>query len=298
MKKLSSLALCATVTFIAMALAACAAKAPPPVKTALAAAEAPASTPEALTASIRGSRERNVFDSEGVYVAGIDGKMIRQSGRTYENPIAIAPGPHSLLIGSSRAAYGTLHTRLEAKEGASYVLRWESDATGIPIYGGTMTVWIEDEASGELVMPKRNIWGEISKNATYVSPDIPEQEAALISGVKPEGFPGVDHTYLAAVDGVYTADNKASRMPIKVRPGKRALLLGYYSGGIAEYPVLVDLQAGHSYVIGFVSDLGAVPGLANERLSIWLDDQTTGVRVVPAQRVMVQRIRRGAIILP
>lgn len=251
-----------------------------------------------MTASIRGSRERNLFDSEGTYVAGIDGRMIRQSGRTYENPIAIAAGPHSLLIGSSRAAYGTLHARLDAKEGARYVIRWESDAAGIPLYGGDMVVWIEDEASGEVVLPRRPIWGGATKRASYEEPPIPDAEAALISGKKPEGFLGVDHTYLAAVDGVYTSDNKSRQEPIKVMPGRRALLLGYRSGGIAEYPVLVDMEAGHKYTIGFVSDSGAVPGLANERLTLWLDDETTGVRVVPTQPVMVQRIRRPAVVLP
>lgn len=224
--------------------------------------------------------------------------MIRQSGRTYETPVPIAPGPHSLLIGSSRAAYGTLHYRLDAKEGARYVIRWESAAAGIPVYSGEMVTWIEDEKSGEIVMPRRVIWGDTAKRATYEAPDAPDAEVALVSGVKPEGAFGVDYTYLAAVDGAYTSDNKSRRTPIKVIPGKRALLLGYSSGGIAEYPVLVDLEAGHQYTIGFVSDSGSVPGLANERLSLWLDDETTGERIVPAQRVMVQRIRRGGVILP
>jgi hypothetical protein len=47
--------------------------------------------------------------------------------------------------------------------------------------------------------------------------------------------------------------------------------------------------------VGFVADRGSIPGVANERLAIWLDDVTTGVRVVPEERVQVKRVKERRI---
>lgn len=280
----------------ALLLSACQAKAPPqPPVAAAAAPERAAPAPETLTASIRGGRDKIGLASYGIYVSGLDGEMIRQSTRLYDVPIPIAPGPHSVLIGFSITGYTTLHTRLEAKDGAHYVAKWER----LPAesdHQGMLVAWIEDEASGEIAMPKRHLWGADMVVAPYEAPSLPDSAAAFIKGSEAElGF-DVATAHVSAIDGAYTdKDVRRAGTPIKVAPGLRALLLTYRSGDVAEFPVLVNLEAGHTYKVGFVADSGSIPGVANERLAIWLDDETTGIRVVPEERVQVKRVKERAI---
>lgn len=279
----------------ALLLSACQAKAPPQPPVAAREAAAPAPPAESLTASIRGTRDKIGLASYGIYVSGLDGRMIRQSTRLYEEPIPIAPGPHSVLIGFSIAGYTTLHTRLEAKDGAHYVAKWEREPAE-SAYPGMLVAWIEEETSGEIAMAKRHLWGKDMEIAQYEAPSLPDGAAAFITGSAAAlGF-GTATAHVAAINGAYT-DKEARKAgtPIKVVPGKRALLLGYRSEDVAEFPVLVELEAGHRYKVGFVADRGSIPGVANERLAIWLDDETTGVRVVPAERVQVKRVKERAI---
>ena len=280
----------------ALLLAACQAKAPPapPVAAKPAPAQA-APAPETLTASIRGERDKIGLASYGIYVSGLDNKMIKQSTRLYDVPIPIAPGPHSVLIGFSITGYTTIHTRLEAKDGEHYVAKWErlpqeSD------YPGMLVAWIEEESTGEVVMPKRHLWGENMVIEQYEEPSLPASAAAFIEGSQMElGF-DVATAHVSSIDGAYTdKDVRKAGTKIKVAPGMRALLLTYRSGDIAEFPALVNIEAGHTYKVGFVADRGSIPGVANERLAIWLDDVTTGVRVVPEERVQVKHVKERRI---
>lgn len=279
---------------IAPGLAGCAAKTAtqlPPAPTA--AKEAPA--PETLTASLRGGRDKIGFTSYGIFVSGIDGTMIRQTSRIYDVPTPIAPGPHSVLIGFSITGYTTIHTRLEAKDGEHYVVKWErlppeSDRPGM------LVAWIEEETTGEIVMPKKHLWGEDMVVEPYEAPALPDAQAAFIEGSQAElGF-GTATAHVSSIDGAYTdKDVRKAGTRIKVAPGLRALLLTYRSEDVAEYPVLVKLEAGHTYKVGFVADRGSIPGVANERLAIWLDDVTVGARVVPEERVQVKRVKERRI---
>lgn len=277
-------------------LAGCQAKAPPapPVAAKVAPAQAEPA-PETLTASIRGERDKIGLASYGIYVSGLDNKMIKQSTRLYDVPIPIAPGPHSVLIGFSITGYTTIHTRLEAKDGEHYVAKWErlpqeSD------HPGMLVAWIEEEKTGEIVMPKRHLWGEDMVIAQYSEPALPDTQAAFIEGSQAElGF-DMAAAHVSSIDGAYTdKEKRKAGTKIKVAPGMRALLLNYRSDDVAEYPVLVKLEAGHTYKVGFVADRGSIPGVANERLAIWLDDVTTGVRVVPEERVQVKRVKERRI---
>lgn len=268
---------------LAVLLSACAAK---PIPAAPSAANVTAPTPNELTSSIRGTREKNLLGSSGSYVAGIDGKMIPQAPRVYETPIPIAAGVHSILIGNSSDRFATLPARLDAKAGVQYVIRWERE-TNIPLYRNSTNVWIEDEATGEVVVPKRRIWGTSTDSTRYHEPTGPENTyATFLGSKKSDGLIGVDMAFLSAVDGEYSVLTKHDLYkPIRVKAGERALVLGAYTGAMAEYPVVLDVQAGHTYSIEFVTDSGVVPGITNERFTIWVEDQTTGVRVIPAQRV-------------
>lgn len=272
---------------LAFLISACAAK---PIPTAPSAVNVTVPTQAELTSSIRGTREKGLLGSSGSYVAGIDGKMIPQAPRVFETPIPIAAGVHSVLIGNSSDRFATLPARLDAKAGVQYVIRWERK-TNIPLFPNTTNVWIEDEATGEIVIPKRQIWGTSTDRERYKEPsESGNTFATFLGSKKNDGLIGIDLAFLRAVDGQYSVVTKHDLYkPLRVKAGKRALVLGAYTGAMAEYPVVIDVQAGHIYSIGFVADSGVVPGITNERFTIWVEDQTTGVRVIPAQRVKLTR---------
>lgn len=239
-------------------------------------------------ATIRGDRDKLLVVSTGTYVSGIDGRMIRPSPGLYEQPVAIAPGTHSLLVAFNANKFATLPVRFDAKPGAAYVIRWQRMEAKPGVTPPTF-VWIEDERSRDIAMPKRQIW-PIDRGAPYAAP---AGASATIAGATGEEKRGPTAVYLAAVDGVYTAADAARAKPLAVAPGPRALLLAYDSDLFgAEYPVLLDLKPDHAYAIGFATRVvGAIADVAPPHLTVWIDDETTHERVLPQQIVPLKRIK-------
>jgi hypothetical protein len=120
------------------------------------------------TATIRGTVERRGFNEPySAYVASVDGKyapMVPETALSkpqtkYDGAVRLQPGKRAIGIGlqasSGRAVYAVL---LDAKEGASYVLRQEFGLKRIE--NGkwqSFTVWIEEEKSGEIIWPKSDV---------------------------------------------------------------------------------------------------------------------------------------------
>ncbi|MGV8996403.1 MAG: hypothetical protein ACOH12_05605 [Parvibaculaceae bacterium] len=278
----------AVTLLFALPLVACAAK-PIPIAAISASVATPA--PVDLTSAIRGTREEGLLGSTGCFVAGIDGKIIPQAPRVYETPIPITAGIHSILIGSSSNQYATLAARLDAEAEMRYVIGCERE-TNIPLYPNKIFVWIEKETTHEVVMSKRQIGGSDFEAEDYKEPQGAADTVAIIRSAAPEGDISPSNAFLIAVDGTYVVNSIENRIrSFKVKSGRRAFLLGAYAtNAFTEYPILLDVEAGHTYVVDFVLDSGVVPGLTNQRFTVWVDDKTTGVRVIPAQRVKLKNV--------
>lgn len=134
----------------------------------------PANNPEryqgpstASAATIHGTTTLDLLDRYGAYPAAVDGLRISEipmgpllpTKPDYEGTIKLAPGLHALAIGLVNIQPSGLYpVMLDAKPGASYVIRFEH---GIKRSGDSrwyiFTVWIEDEKSGAIILPKSDL---------------------------------------------------------------------------------------------------------------------------------------------
>jgi hypothetical protein len=86
------------------------------------------------------------FGNTRIRVASVDGQ---RSYGDYDRPLSLAPGAHTLLITAYRdpvSAYACVNATLEA--GKTYVVR-----STVP-YMETTTMWLEDNATGEIAGQK------------------------------------------------------------------------------------------------------------------------------------------------
>ncbi|MGV8996404.1 MAG: hypothetical protein ACOH12_05610 [Parvibaculaceae bacterium] len=244
-------------------------------------------TADPATATIRGDLQRVSLGNVGTYIYGIDGRMIHPSPPTYKDPITLAPGPHSLLIGFNASKYVALPVRLEAKAGAAYVARFEQ--TGQSRDEMVSFIWIEDETSHEIIVPKRQVIPEVKAAATYVPPA--SGATATIQGTATSDATGA--TFTRAVDGVETATPDAARtQPLALATGPRALLISFISDRfIANLPVLIDMKAGERYIIGYEMNDQRFSSQAAPVFKLWVENETTHERVVPATRAPVRVLK-------
>lgn len=242
---------------------------------------------DSATASVRGELERISLGNTGTYIYGIDGRMIHPSPPMYENPIELAPGAHSLLIGFNASKYALLPARIDAKAGARYVARFEQ--TGAVREELVNTVWIEDEISGEIVVPKQQIWPAVKPAITYVPPA--SGATATIQGTATTDRMGASFT--RAVDGVSTNIADVTRaVPLALASGPRALLISFASDRIiANLPVMLDVKAGDRYVIGYEIDDSRFSSQAAPIFKFWVENATTRERVVPETKVPVRVLK-------
>ncbi|MDO8289711.1 MAG: hypothetical protein Q7T44_10880 [Parvibaculum sp.] len=246
------------------------------------------------TATVRGDLERISLGNVGTYIYGIDGRMIHPSPPMYENPIELTPGAHSLLIGFNASKYALLPARIDAKAGASYVARFEQ--TGQTRDELVSTVWIEDAASGEIVVPKRQIWPDAKPAITYVPPA--SGATATIQGKATTDRMGA--SFARAVDGLPTSIADVTRaVPLALAAGPRALLISFASDRIiANLPVMLDVKAGDRYVIGYEIDDSRFSSQAAPIFKFWVENATTNKRVVPETKVPVRVLKYDMDVKP
>lgn len=120
-------------------------------------------------ATISGTKKSG---SLSVYPIAVDGQVVREDreggiwlASRWEptKPVAVAPGISAIaILARSGLSERYLPVLLDAKPGASYVVRFEHGLKRVGesrIYAHT--IWIEDAATGEIVIPKADLPGGI-----------------------------------------------------------------------------------------------------------------------------------------
>lgn len=287
----------------ATALAACGPKLKDLPETSFAPVYAPADK-TAATATIRGAyreKEGLIKDSvSGAYVAMIDGE--RPSRNYATDPIQIAPGPHSLTARYFRpeSLYFPIPFRLDAKPGASYVVRLEEGELTVENYLGKGPVhhlYIVEETTGEIVSPKMPHLAEKAEEF-YAPPSAPD--VATIHGTVTSN--GLDRSaaYVLAIDGryapvkpsiIFAGSGRDYNATYAVTPGLHALAIGIESGwGFDTYPIMLDAQPGASYVLRF--EMGFKKNGEDKWIifTVWVEDEKSHQVIWPKTDLPAKRL--------
>lgn len=118
-------------------------------------------------ASIRGTSDESLLNVDAAFVLAIDNRYVALRPETaltsalpdYSGTFKLTPGLHAIFIGAQLGTgSGIFPVLLDAKPGASYVARYES---GLKRHGAskwqTFTVWLEEEKTGAIVVPKTDL---------------------------------------------------------------------------------------------------------------------------------------------
>ncbi|MBX3504896.1 MAG: hypothetical protein KF895_05415 [Parvibaculum sp.] len=242
-------------------------------------------------ATIRGDVIHGTFGSSGTRIAAIN-------GRTIFGPEAscarhdLAPGPHSIVVANGRAL---LPIRLDVSAGDVYVVE----------KAGKDNILIRETRSGAIISqtsapPNASAPGSADAATIRIEK---ARIATLLAGSVEQGSAN-----LYTVDGNRLTDKTTST---SVEPGTRALsfMISHASsafpvsmqplvispsgsyGWWQVFPLLLDLEPGHSYVIR-PGELRM--GNFNGQVVISIHDETAGKDVVSGLPVALNVINRGA----
>ncbi|HUD52863.1 hypothetical protein [Parvibaculum sp.] len=287
----------------ATALAACGPKLKDLPEASFAPVYAPADK-TAATATIRGAyreKEGLVNDSiSGAYVAMVDGE--RPSRNHATDPVPLTPGPHSLTM-RYWAVRDSFHLavpfRLDAKPGASYVVRLEEGNLNVENYLGvdpTYYLYIVDETTDEIVSPKMP---HLPQRATefYVEPAAPD--IATIRGTIEHGLDAYS-AYVLAIDGryihtepdsIFFDDGRNYEGAVALTPGRHALAIGIRNSNLYNaLPVLIDIEPGASYVLRFEHGVKKSGEDKWQTFTVWLENEKTAAIVVPKTDMPIMRL--------
>lgn len=252
-------------------------------------------------AEIRGTYQEGTFfgkTSRATFVAAIDGLLEVTPDVT--KPLPLSPGPHSLVVGywmgSKRMPVAV---RLEAEPGAKYIVLQEDGGwTMDNVVDGRFPnfVYVVDEVTGKTVVPKTP--DLIDKAESYYS-EPSGDHLASIRGTQGSGQFDNFSAYVLFIDGVYVPmrprklfssiapDYTAS---YRIEPGLRAIGIGVRLGASnGVFPVLLDVATGASYVIHFEHATRRIDGEKWTCITIWIDDEVSGKRIVEKVDVPLTR---------
>lgn len=248
-------------------------------------------------ATIRGDVIYGTFGNSGTRIAAIDGKTIfgpEESCARHD----LAPGPHSIVVATGEAL---LPLRLDVGAGDVYVVeRTGKNSVLIKETKSGTTVFQASSASGDAA-PLQN--ASASGNADAASIRVEKaQIETLLAGTVDRGS-----AYLYTIDGNRFADETTSAT---VEPGARAfsIMISHASaafpismqplvvapsgsyGWWQVFPLLLDLEPGHSYVIR--------PGVVHAgnfkgQVTVSIHDETVGKDIVSSLPVALNVINRG-----
>lgn len=247
-------------------------------------------------ATLRGSYEQEpgflgtVNHAVGVFA--INGKVLFEDSR-FDAPIQLVPGKQSLTIGYITGGLGdTIPVMLDAKPGGRYVIKRSQDtnwADGLRYNRIRTWLYIEDERTGEIVVPKtpdliRTIEGRYQPpHGANVATIRGTGAASVLSGFS--AFP-------VAIDGQIVREGKEANIllaarwdptqPVALEPGIRAIAI-FARGGMGDryLPILLDVQPGAAYVVKSEHTLKRAGGTRVFTYTIWIEDAATGDIVVP-----------------
>ncbi|MBX3446595.1 MAG: hypothetical protein KF765_07560 [Parvibaculaceae bacterium] len=244
-------------------------------------------------ATIRGSySQKPGLVGSATYAVGvfaINGKVAFEDEK-FDVPIELKPGPQSLTIGYIVGRRGdSIPVMLDAKPGGRYVIKRAEDtnwADGLNYNRIRTWLYIEDERTGEIVVPKTPDL-IMSIEGRYRPPS--SADVATIRGTVHESGLSV---YPIAVDGqivpedrergVWVAPLWEPTKSVALTPGMRAIAIlartGLYEGYL---PVLLDAKPGAAYVVKFDFALKRFGGVRIHTHTIWIKDAATGEIVVP-----------------
>ncbi|MEQ8266407.1 MAG: hypothetical protein RH982_04365 [Parvibaculum sp.] len=254
-------------------------------------------------ATIKGTYQEGNFWSKptrATFVAAADGKLELTSG--YTTPVPIEPGPHSLVVGYW---HGTTRmpvaVRLEAEPGKNYLVLQEDGDLSLDILRGpsrTNYVYIVDEATGEVVVPKTVDLAEMA-NEYYVEPSGPGT-ATFRGTVRTEGLFDLYSAYVASVDGKHapmTPETALEKRRVKydaavrLEPGLRAIGIGIrLSTERGLFPILLDVKPGASYVVRLEHGIKRVGTDKWNSATVWVEDEVTGATIVEKTDVPFKRL--------
>ena len=248
-------------------------------------------------ATIRGDVIGGFFGTSGTRIAAIDGKTIygpEESCARHD----LTPGPHSIVVANGKAL---LPLRLDVAAGDVYVLEG-TDESGVLIKetkSGT-TVFRTSRTSGD-VSPLQK--ASTSGNADAATIRIEKAQIETLFG----GAVDKGSAYLYTIDGARFSDKTTSAA---VEPGMRALsfMISHASsafpvsmqplvvapsgsfGWWQVFPVLLELEPGHSYVIR----PGSIrAGNFKGQVVVSINDETAGKDIVSDLPVALNVINRG-----
>ncbi len=236
------------------------------------------------------------------FVLGLDGHT-GFLAKHLNTSMPLSPGLHSLTIaywiGEKR---GSVPVRLDAKPGASYVIKEEDGEKTIKTVLSGFTpnyLYIADEKTGEIVTPK--MADLLSAVPDRYQP--PADAAVPIRGtaVRPDIL-DVDAVYVRAVDGRFVREQKSDALggddyydyeaQVMLTPGLHALSIGLGAGPFPGlYPILFEAKPGAAYVVKF--ERGLKRNGTNKWFvyTVWIEDEKTGAVVMPKVDVQSERLR-------
>lgn len=247
-------------------------------------------------ATIRGSYEQEAgflgTINHAVGVFALNGKVLFEDER-FDAPIQLVPGKQSLTIGYITGGFGdTIPVMLDAKPGGRYVIKRSQDtnwADGLRYDRIRTWLYIEDERTGEIVVPKtpdviRSIEGR------YQPPH--GANMATIRGTVTDSAIENDAAFPVSVDGQIVREGKEANIllaarwdpvkPVAIEPGVRAIAILMRAGPVYRYlPILLDAQPNVSYIVKYEMALKRVGGTRIFTYTIWVEDMATGEIIVP-----------------
>ncbi|MDP1627507.1 hypothetical protein [Parvibaculum sp.] len=250
----------------------------------------------AAAATIRGTFEESTgllgTPARATGVFAIDGNTAFET-RELAAPLPLTPGLHSLTIGYLTGGIGdAVPVKLVAEPGARYVVKRErgTDMMDGLRYDRIRTyVYIEDEKTGEIVVPKtpdvlRSIEG---RYAPPTGPDL-----ATMRGTGDDGLLDSFYALLIAVDGeIVRAKKEATLMtvesyepatPIALTPGLHALAIAVRGGtGTSYLPILFDAKPNVSYVIKYERGLKRHGSVRIFTATVWIENESDGSIALP-----------------
>jgi len=249
-------------------------------------------------ATIRGDVIGGFFGTSGTRIAAIDGKTIygpEESCARHD----LAPGPHSIVVANK---HSLMPLRLDAVAGATYVVREPDDDVFL----------IEEVNSGETVFRMST---EEQDTVSFYSPSFgdPANTATIRIAQSHQTSWLTGNDVQQGYARLHTVDGKplpGKTETVTVEAGKRAIAfyMSYSSpmymysanpalfapagdfGWWQVFPLLLDVEAGHSYAI----ELGKVKvgNFASHTTGLIVDD-TTGQELGPRFPVALNAIYRG-----
>lgn len=286
----------ALIGLAALTLAACASSVDP--KT-LAQATVPVYSPDrtalADAPTIKGVYTRSTgllgAPASVTYLVAIDGLYFNAREDTVANPVP--PGPHAITLGAqSGQVSARVPAYLDFKPGTSYVVKFEYTGLNINTFntnGPDLTLWVENEKTGEIVTPKLST--AIYDSKTRYAP--PANAGSSIAGSTDNALFDRYAAFVQMIDGaVVSGDAPASLLegelpqpekPIPLAPGSHAISIRVsFALSYTYYPLILDVAPNTHYVVKYAPLKSKLKGNRQVTvMSIWIENAVTHAIVFP-----------------